>query len=45
MIKMAMLPSKDSQNLRLEDYKQARIVKKKGRGTSDQKANRKVVRE
>lgn len=44
MIKMAMLPSKDSQNLRLEDYKQARIVKKRG-GTSDQKANRKVVRE
>lgn len=32
MIKMAMLPSKDSQNLWLEDYKQARIVKKKGAG-------------
>lgn len=45
MIKMSMLPSKDSQNLRLEDYKQARIVKKKGghlRSESKQKSSQGV---
>lgn len=45
MIKMAMLPSKDSQNLRLEDYKQARIVKKSGghlRSESKQKSSQGV---